>query len=343
MSVAIASITRASSHQRRLAIAEDADAQQQEIIEAARARAFHVDWDRILRNIGDASDSLRAIERALLDEMRSDEFRDTITTLSLDGVMIATLAQMESDRAAGIRKPEPVVAFREGETPDVFRPNAALARWQKIIGLTDEQVENLRDNLDALGKDALPIRTRVTDAVFERIAKLFEDTIAEGLSLTEFKARARDLMPGFTDAMLETEYRTRQAQAYGGALHEQIVSRAAAFPFIQFMALLDSATTWWICRPMGTAGPGGKGYIAATTDGLWFKWRVPVHYRCRSTLSPISYLEAIRMGILKKDGRTKIAIIGSNPDRPYGDPPKFATDPIGGTIRRVEPQEGFGG
>lgn len=63
---------------------------------------------------------------------------------------------------------------------------------------------------------------------------------------------------------------------------------------------------------------------------------------CRSAWSPISYLEARRMGILARDGRTKIAIVGGNPDRPYGDPPEFATHPETGETRRVEPQEGFG-
>ena len=148
--------------------------------------------------------------------------------------------------------------------------------------------------------------------------------------------------PDASRALLETEYRTHMATVYGEQLHEQIVSRAAAFPFTQFFAIIDNRTTDLICRPMGTAGPGGKGYIAASNDPIWIKWSTPCHWRCRSMHSPISYREAQRLGILAKDGRTKIAIVGGNPDRPFGDPPKFAEGPDG-ELREVKPQDGFGG
>lgn len=305
---------------------------------AVAARGFQLDWSAILTGSDPNTD---AFERQIKDAF-NDSFADTLLALIINGQLLAAFIQRKHDRLAGVKvKSEPALGF--AEEADVFTPDDALDFWQKLLDLTDEQIEAFKNGLGAVNVDSVAIADRVSKALAKQLIDLHTETIREGTPIGEFVKRARDLMPDASRNLLEGEYRTKLTQAYGGARHELIQSRRDTFPFTQFFAIIDARTTWYICLPMGTAGPNGRGYIAASDDPLWIKWRPPNHFGgCRSDLSPISYLEARRMKILDANGN-KIAITGSNPNRPFGDPPKFATEPGTGRIRRVEPQEGFGG
>lgn len=352
MTSAIVSVVKSSSFERRLSIAHDANERQDSIIESFERDGFEPDWQAIIADIGQPADPLESIERRLTREFRRPEFTDSIAALGVNGSLLAAWTQRRHEMEIGVRMEPLIIGFKEADVPNVFEPQRAVAYWQKILNLSDERAAELLDNLTGFQNEALAIRGRVTDAVMKKLGAIFEETIAKGLSFEEFVSRIVDLpaspkgytsVQNFTRYQLRAEYRTRLTQSYGGARHEQILERANVFPFIQFHIIRDSRTTWWICLPMGTAGPGGKGYIAASDDAVWFTWRPPNHFGgCRSTITPIGYREAQRMKILAADGRTKLAVVGSNPDRPFGDPPLWATDPISGAIRRVEPQLGFG-
>jgi hypothetical protein len=335
------SVSRSSAYERRLALTVLADDRQDAVIASINARGFSFDWPTIIDAAKDAADLEAAIARATHDALRSREFRDTISALAVNGKAIAILVQRRAERDAGLRAGARYVAFAEAP-PTVFEPSKAVEYWQRILGLSDAEVEALIAGINSFQNEAFVMSGRIAAAVMERVAAIIARTIGEGLPLIEFVREAAEVLPNASRATLETEYRTHLTNVYGTSRHEEILARQVAFPFIQFMATKDTRTTWWMCLPMGSAGPGGRGYIAAADDGIWFTWRPPNHYRCRSDLSPISYLEAQRLGILAADGRTRIAIVGDNPNRPFGDPPKFATDPVTGNIRRVEPQLGFG-
>lgn len=313
---------------------------------AILAHGTNFNWSKILSDVSDVSDAdpIATIERKLRDEL-DDALDDTLEALLINGRMLALFIQRRHDRLAGL-KVTPASIFEFAEETEFFEPESALEYWKKLLGLSDEQIAAFRRNLNSALKNTITttqlVKSRVTDAMVKKLIDLQQETIAEGTPLSEFIKRAKDLMPDATRSMLEAEYRTRLTQAYGGARHELILSRTRTFPFTQFFAIIDGRTTWYICLSMGTAGPNGRGYIAASDDPLWIKWRPPNHFGgCRSDLSPISYLEARRMGILDAAGN-KIARVGDNPNRPFGDPPRFATERGTGTIRRVEPQEGFG-
>jgi hypothetical protein len=339
VSSAILTVQKSTSIERRIAISLDADRRQERVIRSVLSGGFDIDWTRVL-NIGYASDPVAAIERRIREELASDEFRDTITALVINGRLLASFIQLKHERLIGAPVPDEVpVAFAEELA--VFKPSAALEFWRELLGLTDDQIRRFEDGLGTFQTEAASVRGRLTDAIVKKLTALHEETIGTGLSQPDFVQRAQELLPNSSRAMLEAEYRTELTKAYGGARHELIVSRSNAFPFTQFFAVVDARTTWDICLPMGTAGPGGKGYIAASSDPIWFIWRPPNHWQCRSDLSPIGYRECIRLGILDAQGR-KIALVGNNPDRPFGDPPSLATEEGTGTIRRVEPQNGFG-
>lgn len=337
---AILSVTSSTAYDRRAAITIEADERQESVITSVMRRGFRIDWSRVL-DVADSSDPLFSIERLLLDQFSSEAFDATVSALGVNGKLIAAYIQRQHEINAGFKALVRELP-REFAEPQLFEPEAAIEYGRRLLKLSDAQVEQLRAGINSFQNAAFVIRGRITRAIMERLAELYAKAIAQGLGLPEFIKQASELLPDHSRAMLEAEYRTHLTTVYGGTRHELILSRANVFPFIQFMAIRDGRTTWWICLPMGTEGPGGKGYIAATTDPLWLTWRPPNHYSCRSDLSPILYREAQRLGILAKDARTKIARVGSNPDRPFGDPPTFAEDPKTGTLRRVEPQIGFG-
>lgn len=339
MSAAILTVQKSASLDRRFAITLEADRRQERLVRSVLGGGFTFDWPRILA-IGDASDPVSAAEKRLREELARDEFDETITALVINGRLLASLIQRKHEALVGV-KSAAAETLTFAEEQEVFKPNAALDFWRRLLGLTPEQLARFESGLGAFQTETATIRGRLADALVKKLTSLHEEAITEGLPVDDFVRRAQELMPDASRSLLEAEYRTKLTQAYGGARHELIVSRSNAFPFTQFFAIIDTRTTWNICLPMGTAGPGGRGYVAASDDAIWFTWRPPNHFACRSDLSPIGYRECIRYGILDAQGR-KIARVGNNPNRPFGDPPRFATEEGTGTIRRVEPQIGFG-
>ncbi len=344
---AILNITRVSTYEKRAAIAMQADERQEDVIASVLESGFAFDWTAIEREADGDADPLKSIEKAIRAQLDGDGFRETAQALDVNGRLIAAFIQQQHEHAVGL-KLAPIITFAEAA---VYTPARAVAYWQAKLGLSDKQAAQLLANLGRADSPLLGLRKRIASTVMERITSLFDEAIKQGVAQREFARKLREIptpkgwsggLEDVTNAVIETEYRTNLSESYNGAAHEQVIARKNTFPFGQFMAIRDSRVTWWICGAMGTA-VNGRGWICAVDDELRATtWKLPAHYRCRSTWSPLSYLECQRMGILTKDGRTKVAQIGSNPDRPFGDPPAFATNPETGDTRAVEPQEGFG-
>lgn len=344
----VLSVSKPTSYERRAAIAIEADERQDDVVASVREHGFSIDWARVERDADGATDPMRAIAAAINAQLSLPDFDDTVNALDLNGRLIAIYIQRKHEQAMGIKEPSHV-SFAE---PDLFTPARAVAYWQKKLGMSDESAAQLLARFSRGGSAPFGMRKRIAKTLIERIPALFEEAIAQGTPPAQFARAIRQVptpagwsggIEDVSDAIIDTEYRTHLTEAYSESAHELVIERAATFPFLQFMAIRDSRVTWWICGAMGTAGPGGAGYIVATDDPLVIKWRLPAHWQCRSSWSPISYLEAQRLRILAKDGRTKIARIGGNPMRPFGDPPEFAEHPKTGELRKVEPREGFGG
>lgn len=333
------SVNRASTYQRRTTIAKDADERQDQILSDVGKDGFNFNWSAILKDGG--ADTLGLIERQLHEQGRSPDLRRTVGVLGLNGRCLATFVQKRHEEEIGIRRPANILPV---EFSELALPDGSIDYWRRTLSLTDDQVAVVRSWLTAFDAQMHEIRSRVTDTLMRRLTGIYSRALTGEGGLQSFLNEARDVMPDASRSLLETEYRTHLSRTYGNARHEQIADRANIFPFTQFFIVNDTRTTWYCCLPMGTAGPNGTGYVAASTDVTWFKFRTPCHFQCRSTHSPIGYREAMRMGILDADGRTKIAVRGNNPERPYGDPPAIATNPNPPyESRRVAPAEGFGG
>lgn len=335
----VESVSRTSTYERRLQITQDADQRQDDAIASVMESGFFPGWNGILSTIGSKFDASN-IAGVLSESLHGDEFEQTLRALAINGAGVALYAQRKHDELAGVSQ-RAARAFAE---PTAFTPDRAVAYWQKLLNLTDAQVRQLLAMVTQARNEAARIAARAAAAMVQRMVNLYEQSVVDGLALSSFIQQAREVMPDASRAILETEYRTHLTTVYGDVRVQQMQERVNTFPFAQMMVIKDGRTTWWICLPMGIAGPNGTGYICAANDSLVRKWKAPNHYRCRSDWSPISYREAQRYGILAADGRTKIALVGDNPDRPYGDPPAFAENPNGnGEVRKVEPQEGFAG
>lgn len=331
----IDSVNRASTYDRRIAIARAADTRKESLLADIIADGFALSWNAILST--ELPEPLDAIETRIREQMNRLTFANDITTIAINGKLLATWAQKRFEEDAGVRAPANILPVEFAEA--AATPGSAIEYWRRILGLTEQQVEIVQGWLRSFDREVFAIRGRVTDALMRQVTELYSKAITGEGGLQAFLREAREVMPDASRRIFEGEYRTHMSEQYGRARHEQAISRADSFPFLQFFAVVDSRTTWDICLPMGTAGPNGTGYIAATTDSVWFTWRPPNHFGgCRSTIVPIGYRECIRMGILATDGRTK-----SRGNRPFGDPPEFAEDPKTGELRAVRPQEGFRG
>lgn len=332
-------ISTTSDYERRAAITRSADLYQDRVLASVDSGGFEFDWRKIFDSVQAhaPSDVGATIERMIEEETRSDSFVQTDAAVILNGEMIARWSQARHEDE--LRPRAPIV--RQFAEPRLYNPEQALEYWQSILDLSDAEVELIRDHLLDFQSSTFALRQGVSVAAMNRIAELIDETLHIGLPVSEFIRRGLEVMPKATAQILSTEYRTRLTQSYGGVRLRQVIERRRTFPFIQYMAIKDGRTTWWICLPISMAGPGGTGFIAASDDIFWAIWTPPNHYQCRSDLSPISYLEAQRLGILSSDGVTRIALVGSNVSRPFGEPPRFAKDPHSGTLRAVTPAPGF--
>lgn len=275
----IRTVSATSSYEQRARIAREADTRSDEVMAIVTASGFEIEWDDALSDLDDGvyERAVEIIEDDIRRDMRSDKFGDTITALAINGAGLAAWTQRQNEALAGFKKgtgPAPF-SFRE---PALHAPTKAIEYWRKLLGLTDAQANQLA-SIDTRGEGA-KIADRIATELIKRLQAIHDRTISEGLALGKFIEEVREIAPDASRSLLETEYRTHMATVYGEQLHEQITSRANAFPFTQFFAIIDNRTTDLICRPMGTAGPGGRGYIAASNDPIWIRWRTPAHWRC---------------------------------------------------------------
>lgn len=299
---------------RRAAIADEVDR-----IHEARLRDLMAAL-AVLRP-DDSEEKLAASVRALFPAM--------FKTAALHGYFIAILAARLD---FGIAKPGEIdaaeFASAERETYD-----EALAYWRKKFKLTDDQVARVESSVaEFIKRSTLKVADLVGE-VIDTIVESFAEAFTLGLDAAQFARRIGDVLEGFTRARAEALFRTTMTESYGEKRRELIDRNLKFVPFTQFIGLTDDRQTLSICKPM-------SGYIAASDDPIWRIWQPPNHYQCRSDLSPIGYLEAIRMGIAKRNPDGTIVLTKGK--RPFGPPPRWAINEQGKRVR-VEPASGFGG
>jgi SPP1 gp7 family putative phage head morphogenesis protein len=313
-----------------MALTERIVQQQQQVLSAILARVDDPRWASLIRSALPEPHYEELFHAELQRVYTSERWRTQLATALLNGACIA--------RWAARRDGVPIVrglagaSFAESEPP-VYSPALALEYWKNTIPLTDDEVEGLRENLNGFFNSTLAIAGDYTQSVMTEVGRIFAAAIAEGMTISEFRRRFAEVVPGKARALAETIFRTNITRAYGAQRYAEIRGAGMRVPFIQYLSIPDDRRTA-ICEAMYL-------YVAASTDPIWLTWVPPNHWRCRSDLSPIGYLEAIRLGLAAytSDRRGLVLLRGA---RPYGDPPAFTFDRNRHAYVRVEPYAGFG-
>lgn len=251
-------------------------------------------------------------------------------TAVLHGYMIAILATRMDIGKAKVGEADDLAEFGEIERETYEQ---SLDYWKKKFKLTPEQLGRVEKSISGFMKHSGVSMDKLVGEAMDTLVESFSEASTLGLDAKQFARRIGDTLEGVTKAQAETAFRTTMTESYGKKRVEQIEKNKKTVPFTQFIGLTDDRQTLSICKPM-------SGYIATSDDPIWKIWVPPNHYDCRSDLSPISYPEAIRMGILVRNADRSFSYPKGK--RPFGDPPKFAINEKGDSVK-VEPAPGFGG
>lgn len=151
----------------------------------------------------------------------------------------------------------------------------------------------------------------VVQDVFDALDRAIED----GTALEDFKADVgvslEEAWGGEDAARLETTFRTNVMSSYNGGRHEMFNEPEVkkARPYLRFDAVSDSRTSD-ICEAL-------DGKVLPADDPFWLKHTPPLHFNCRSVLTPLDPVEAEDEGISPGAPDTG----GAAPDEGFGRPP----------------------
>lgn len=147
--------------------------------------------------------------------------------------------------------------------------------------------------------------------VFDALDRAIED----GTTLEDFQAEIGETIAeawaGEDAARLETVFRTNIMSSYNGGRHEMFSDPDVreARPYLRFDAVEDSRTSD-ICSAL-------DGKVLPADDPFWLKHTPPLHFNCRSVLTPLDPEEAHGEGISHGAPDTG----GAVPDDGFGAPP----------------------
>ena len=138
-----------------------------------------------------------------------------------------------------------------------------------------------------------------------------ERAIRDGTTLEDFKREARERAADWgslSSPHLETVFRTNVMGAYNGGRHEIFSDPVVmeARPYLRFDAAGDSRTTD-VCEEL-------DGTVLPADDPFWATHTPPLHFNCRSVLTPLTAEEAGEEGVANDNPVAKA-------DDGFGQPP----------------------
>jgi SPP1 gp7 family putative phage head morphogenesis protein len=199
-------------------------------------------------------------------------------------------------------------------TDDPDRFEEAIRQFRKRVPISDEAWEALTEaeREFAFKVSGVAQADLVSDAWVE-----IDRAISEGTTLDDFKAAVGDRLEeawgGADPTRLETAFRTNTQSAYNAGRHEILDHPAVkkARPFLRFDGV-DDARQSEICAAL-------DGTVRPADDPFWDSHHPPLHFNCRSILTPLSDEEADDEGIDDKGPDVE-------PDEGFGSPPTVGGD-----------------
>jgi SPP1 gp7 family putative phage head morphogenesis protein len=192
------------------------------------------------------------------------------------------------------------------DDPDRFEE--AIRQFRKRVPMTDAQWEKLTEaEREFSFKVSGVSQAELVNDAWEEIDR----AIADGTTLDDFKQAVGDRLEqawgGADPARLETVFRTNTQQAYNGGRHEVLSHPEVkkARPFLRFDAVMDSRTSD-ICDAL-------DGTVRPADDPFWDTHHPPLHFNCRSILTPLSEEEAGDEGVDRAPTSSRTTGSGSCP------------------------------
>jgi SPP1 gp7 family putative phage head morphogenesis protein len=134
-----------------------------------------------------------------------------------------------------------------------------------------------------------------TADIVTEVWEALDSAIAKGTTLEEFKAeigpRLLEHWGGDKPGRIETIFRTNVMSAYNGGRHEMISAPTVRKfrPFLRFDGIDDDSQTE-ICK-------AAEGVVLPADDPWWASHTPPLHFNCRSVVTPLAPDEAEDEGI----------------------------------------------
>jgi SPP1 gp7 family putative phage head morphogenesis protein len=213
---------------------------------------------------------------------------------------------------------------------DPDRYEEAIRALRRRVPMTDPEFRQLDDETRQRAFWVAGVtQARTVQEVMDALGR----ALADGTMLEDFKAEVGGKLAegwGGEDApRLETVFRTNVMSSYNGGRTEVFddpVVREAR-PYLRFDAVGDSRTTE-LCEAL-------DGKVLPADDPFWDKHTPPLHFNCRSILTPLSAEEAGEEGISQGPPDTGGAAPGDGFGRPQR-PGEVEKPDIGGLDDEIQ-------
>lgn len=138
--------------------------------------------------------------------------------------------------------------------------------------------------------------------------RTFQKNITPRLAAKGWMGRKQVQLPdgrttttNITPSRLETIYRTNLQSSYNAGRMKKMQENALERPYLQYLAVMDSATTT-LCH-----GLHGKVYLAS--HRFWLRFTPPNHHQCRATARSLSARQLAREGLKVEDDITPLTTV----------------------------------
>ncbi|MFH1684063.1 MAG: phage minor head protein [Candidatus Margulisiibacteriota bacterium] len=174
-------------------------------------------------------------------------------------------------------------------------PREAIKFFGKKVTLSAEDFYNLAASARA---GAFTVSGVARADVLNDIREAVQKALQDGETLADFRGRLVDIMEqrgwsGTSPWHQETIFRTNIQTAYSAGRWEQI--EQVKDDFCGEYDAIDDARTTNICREL-------NGKIYPLDHPFWNKYTPPNHFNCRSSIRPVSKIEAEQRGLLPETG-----------------------------------------
>jgi len=193
--------------------------------------------------------------------------------------------------------PKPGLKPSISDDPERF--DEAVDEFRKRVPLTEEEYESI---LEEERVRAFTVAGAAQADLVTQVYEAIDSAIEQGTTFEEFKDQVGDALEsawgGEIPGRLETIFRTNVQTAYSHGRYKIMTSKAVkeARPYWR-AEVVDDDRTSDICEEL-------IGVVLPADDPFWDDHIPPLHFNCRTVLSPLSAEEAADEGVAEEEPDT---------------------------------------